>query len=1186
MANKITGTNYYISSGIQITTTAQDIQEQLNKLSADKVLATGIRLKFSTTGLRSGFNTAIRNVLKNSNLGYMAGLATGSGSGGSGIASKVATPTSPIGGLGKNDVSKMGILEQFSTTSRFSLKKPPSVTEMYKYQQNLNTTIRATFKEGQGLISLTKTLTTRASDTTRRYEELKIRLNNLRKIGKLSKVQFRRFTDELEATNQLTGKDKLEALRKIQTELADISKRSQSWLGIFKQNLQKFTSWITITVGFFGIINSIKKLVKEVKAVDDAMVELNKVADLSQTQIAKVQKDANALASRVSTTADEALRAVAQFKKAGYSLDQSFILAETALRTVNVADGIENAEDAATSLIAILRGFNMEATEVGRVLDVLNHISNNFAVDVNNLTDGMQRISAVMAQTGTSYEETIGLLTGGFEILRNAEVVSQGLNTISQRMRRVTEDGQDNSQVISKIEEGLYKYTRGAVSVYDKQTGELRSTYDVLADLATVWDTLSSLSQSYITELLAGNRQNKVLAAIMSNWANVKKVVEESAYAYGSAKEEEQKVLQSVQGKLNALKQAIQEFALRSLTSDTEKGILDILISIVKFGTDLGGLFKILGRLGIIILAWKLPQIILLISSLRTNVIRLTTEINGLTYQYQVMTVMGKEYVIAERSYGEVTNAATNTVNGLTASLKHISIVITALIAVYTAIQFIDSRITESMKKEAEEAEKFYDKNKSQYDTLMSNYDEYIKLITKTDATASEVNKLNVLEKQFALYGIDNEIAQLGTRTDKIEAIADIIRQQALARQKVVEDTANAMAVNKLPSYWYNATQSSAGKGRIHAFQEASFEEKIKMLRNMASNENISASHRDEWQAALEYYEQLYNEWKQLGLAADLEGNPKIIELRTKIGEFLNAADFSLDKTKETQLTMYKSINALVADIEKELSDGSLSGEAQLYIESLLKAYQEQLDIVLNKDYAFEYLGDKLQELKDIQSNREKELERQEKLKAIEEARQKLAEAERTHMLVRTKEGWRYIVEKSTLEEAQAELDSALKNAGLDDLSQAIAGIEALRSIYSLASGSVLDNMRTYFREAGILSNWLASDWESKLKTLDSFGDPELSKKYYDSQKNSTTTGIDLSKFFGLGRTGGYVGDSPNKNLTSIDTNKSQAILSAIREKAKNIILNIDELDLPGVTNASQLVAALTSYAYQKASSK
>lgn len=1186
MANKITGTNYYISSGIQITTTAQDIQEQLNKLSADKVLATGIRLKFSTTGLRSGFNTAIRNVLKNSNLGYMAGLATGSGSGGSGIASKVATPTSPIGGLGKDDVSKMGILEQFSTTSRFSLKKPPSVTEMYKYQQNLNTTIRATFKEGQGLISLTKTLTTRASDTTRRYEELKIRLNNLRKIGKLSKVQFRRFTDELEAANQLTGKDKLEALRKIQTELADISKRSQSWLGIFKQNLQKFTSWITITVGFFGIINSIKKLVKEVKAVDDAMVELNKVADLSQTQIAKVQKDANALASRVSTTADEALRAVAQFKKAGYSLDQSFILAETALRTVNVADGIENAEDAATSLIAILRGFNMEATEVGRVLDVLNHISNNFAVDVNNLTDGMKRISAVMAQTGTSYEETIGLLTGGFEILRNAEVVSQGLNTISQRMRRVTEDGQDNSQVISKIEEGLYKYTRGAVSVYDKQTGELRSTYDVLADLATVWDTLSSLSQSYITELLAGNRQNKVLAAIMSNWANVKKVVEESAYAYGSAKEEEQKVLKSVQGKLNALKQAIQEFALRSLTSDTEKGILDILISIVKFGTDLGGLFKILGRLGIIILAWKLPQIILLISSLRTNVIRLTTEINGLTYQYQVMTVMGKEYVIAERSYGEVTNAATNTVNGLTASLKHISIVITALIAVYTAIQFIDSRITESMKKEAEEAEKFYDKNKSQYDTLMSNYDEYIKLITKTDATASEVNKLNVLEKQFALYGIDNEIAQLGTRTDKIEAIADIIRQQALARQKVVEDTANAMAVNKLPSYWYSTTYSSAGKGRIREFQQASWEEKMNLLRGMAANENISASHRDEWQAALEYYEQLYNEWKQLGLAADLEGNPKIIELRTKIGEFLNAADFSLDKTEETQLTMYKSIDALVADIEKELSDGSLSGEAQLYIESLLKAYQEQLDIVLNKDYAFEYLGDKLQELKDIQSNREKELERQEKLKAIEEARQKLAEAERTHMLVRTKEGWRYIVEKSTLEEAQAELDSALKNAGLDDLSQAIAGIEALRSIYSLASGSVLDNMRTYFREAGNLSNWLASDWESKLKTLDSFGDPELSKKYYDSQKNSTATGIDLSKFFGLGRTGGYVGDSPNKNLTSIDTNKSQAILSAIREKAKNIILNIDELDLPGVTNASQLVAALTSYAYQKASSK
>lgn len=65
-----------------------------------------------------------------------------------------------------------------------------------------------------------------------------------------------------------------------------------------------------------------------------------------------------------------------------------------------------------------------------------------------------------------------------------------------------------------------------------------------------------------------------MLSALMSNWSTVENVLDESKRSIGSAKQEEEKFLDSVTGKLNQLKQSIQEFATSSLTKDFEKGVL------------------------------------------------------------------------------------------------------------------------------------------------------------------------------------------------------------------------------------------------------------------------------------------------------------------------------------------------------------------------------------------------------------------------------------------------------------------------------------------------------------------------------------------------------------------------------------------------------------------------------------
>jgi hypothetical protein len=67
------------------------------------------------------------------------------------------------------------------------------------------------------------------------------------------------------------------------------------------------------------------------------------------------------------------------------------------------------------------------------IVDMINEVSNKSSIDFQDITNGLRRVSGTLSQTGTSIQQTIGLLTGGFGSLRDIEMVSSGLVMISQR---------------------------------------------------------------------------------------------------------------------------------------------------------------------------------------------------------------------------------------------------------------------------------------------------------------------------------------------------------------------------------------------------------------------------------------------------------------------------------------------------------------------------------------------------------------------------------------------------------------------------------------------------------------------------------------------------------------------------------------------------------------------------------
>ena len=349
--------------------------------------------------------------------------------------------------------------------------------------------------------------------------------------------------------------------------------------------IKKIAIWAVGTFAIYGTIQQIQKMIQNVKELDNALVELRKVTNLTEGALQNFTEQAFQMASSIGRTGTEVVRATAEFAKAGYEIKEALDLGETALVMMNVAEGIDNVEEATGALIAVLRGYNFEASESTRILDILNEVSNITATNFDDLADGLRRTSGTLSQTGTSVEELTGLLVGGFEPLRDMEMVSSGLVMISQRLRGIGEDGEKISGLAPKLQETFKTIANIDVENAD---GSLRSTYDILEDMARIWPTLNDQQRQYLGEQAAGNRQVKVLNAILGNWENVDKAIQGATDSAGSARVENEVFLDSIQGKMNKFVSTWQQLSKNTIDSSLIKSLVDIGTALLKLVDNVG----------------------------------------------------------------------------------------------------------------------------------------------------------------------------------------------------------------------------------------------------------------------------------------------------------------------------------------------------------------------------------------------------------------------------------------------------------------------------------------------------------------------------------------------------------------------------------------------------------------------
>jgi TP901 family phage tail tape measure protein len=542
----------------------------------------------------------------------------------------------------------------------------------------------------------------------------------------------------------------------------------------------KFTSWLTVSQIVMKLYSSLKKMVTAVIDIDTAMTELKKVTDETSAVYAKYLDDASVRAKKLGATIADTVTASADFARLGYTLDEAAQLADAALVYKNVGDGIEDVSQASESIISTMKAFGIEAENAMTIVDKFNEVGNNFAISSEGVGEALRRSASALAAGNNTLDESIALITAANSVVQDADVVGTTMKTVSMYLRAAKTEAEEAGEStegmansVSELREELLALTNGKVDIQiDENT--FKSTYQIMKELADVWGELTDITQANILEQIGGKRNANVVSSMLENFNVAEDVVKTAANSAGSALKENEKYLDSINGKIAEFKATFEELSMNFIDSDFVKqviefgtGLLNVLNALAKVIDKVGGLNTVLYVTVGILATIKADAIkTFLVTTLPGAIAKVTSAVSTFVAGFKqlptVIKAMNSQTALAVPGTSKL-SVALKTL-GISASTAQIAVAgITAAIG---AILLIKDAIENARTERIEEAASTIASTEATIenaDAVKAAYIEYEKYANRTDLTESE-------EASFKT-AIDNVTSALGDKATALEGV-------------------------------------------------------------------------------------------------------------------------------------------------------------------------------------------------------------------------------------------------------------------------------------------------------------------------------------------------------------------------------------------------------------------------------
>lgn len=423
---------------------------------------------------------------------------------------------------------------------------------------------------------------------------------------------FKSVEDKLSKAFDMTQAEAEELDVRIKMLEADASKAGNTGASFLTEVGSRFKNLISYAASFvsaYQVIGQIRQGVEIVKQYDAAMTEMRKVTSGTQSQLEAYVNTTGKVADAIGTNAVTLQNSAADQMRLGYSIKDAGELAKNTATLMNVSE-FDNIGEATESMVALVQAFKDANTDAGDlsadIIDKLNNIGNNYSISTSELAESLKRSSGTLIAAGNDIDKAIALTTAGNAIIQDPESVGNALKVISMRLRGTTakeleDQGEDSTGLIettSKLESQIKSLTaingKAGVSITDLN-GNYRDTYDILQDIADIWDQIGEADkadgqnrQAALLETMAGKTRAQALASILQNGDMLRSVYEDSQKSAGSAQHENETYMESIAAHQQQLSNAWQEMWSKAINKDAINFFIDLGKSIVGVISQVG----------------------------------------------------------------------------------------------------------------------------------------------------------------------------------------------------------------------------------------------------------------------------------------------------------------------------------------------------------------------------------------------------------------------------------------------------------------------------------------------------------------------------------------------------------------------------------------------------------------------
>lgn len=424
-----------------------------------------------------------------------------------------------------------------------------------------------------------------------------------------------RFGEELRKIQAVLANNQNPAqLTSLSAEFAKIQAQAKAAGLVTNQFAQSVKNVGLQLLGLTSGVAALRKLIQVIRdgintviELDTALIDLKKTTTMSGSDLATFYKDANKAAKELGVTTKDIIQSAADWSRLGFSdKTSSETMAKLAAQFSAISPGVD-IDSATTGLVSVIKAYDIDVNKVlDDVMSKINIIGNTAATSNKEIITGLQRSASAMSAMNSTLEENIALFTAAQEIVQNDSQVGNAIRTISMRIRGYDEETEQLSEDLVNIAGEVIELTKTAsnsqgISLFTDETQiEYKSVYQYLKEISEIYDELGAKQQQKLMDKLFGKMRANVGQAILQNFEAAEKAMNNMADSAGNADAEMEIIKQSLEYKLNALKETgvgiFQELFPREdigVAIDALTGLLSIIGALTSllgpFGTALAG---------------------------------------------------------------------------------------------------------------------------------------------------------------------------------------------------------------------------------------------------------------------------------------------------------------------------------------------------------------------------------------------------------------------------------------------------------------------------------------------------------------------------------------------------------------------------------------------------------------------